>query len=188
MQAFKLVNGGFVDKVIVFDSLPERLTKNVRTKAADGFPRAWAKWLSEIGSMRQVFKTETTVDLARNWKYTHTPIGNEPCFFVLDYTDINADRERWREISDYLKQNCGPDVRLKEKIEDMAMALAPNSTAPLTVEYEDIMKLALIKIPSEVVPVAVPAREDLVKQGEQIIVSESAPKKRGRPKKVAVEA
>jgi len=182
-QCFKLVNGGFVDKVIVFDTLPERLTKNIRTRAADGFPRAWAKWLSEIGSLRTVVKTETSVDLARNWTFKFTPIGKEPCFFVLDYQDINSDKEAWRHICDYLKTNCGPEVRLKEKIEDMAVALASNPTQPLSVEPEDI---PVINVPHETI--AEPLHTELVKPGETILVQENAPKKRGRPKKLAVEA
>jgi len=183
MQAFKLVNGGFVDKVIVFNELPERLVKNVRTRAADGFPRAWARWLAEIGSTRPVLKTETSVDLARNWTFKHTPIGKEPCFFVLEYQDINSDKEAWRNIGEYLKSNCGPEVRLKEKIEDMALALAANPTQPLSVEPEDI---PVIIVPHETM--AEPSHEELIKPGETIIVQESAPKKRGRPKKEAVEA
>jgi hypothetical protein len=180
-QCFKLVNGGFVDKVIVFDSLPERLCKNIRTRAADGFPRSWAKWLVDIGSLRTVFQTSTTVDLARNYTFTHTPSGKEPCFFVLDYQDINADKEAWRNICDYLKANCGPEVRLKEKIDDMALALAANPTQPLSVEPEDV---PVVSVPSEIKEEEHP----LVKPGEVIVVQETAPKKRGRPKKVAVEA
>ncbi len=180
MQAFKLVNGGFVDKVIIFNSLPERLYKNVKTRAADGFPRAWAKWLAEIGSLRNVMKTETTVDLARNWTFKHTPIGKEPCFFVLEYQDINADKEMWRHICDYLKANCGPEVRLKEKIEDMALTLAANPTQPLSIEPEDI---PVIVLPSEVI--VEPSHTELIKPGETIIVQEVAPKKKGgRPKKI----
>lgn len=183
MQAFKLVNGGFVDRVIVFDSLPERLIKNVQTRAADGFPKSWARWLTEIGSMRTVFKTETTVDLARNWKYTHTPIGKEPCFFVLQYTDINADKETWRNICDYVRQNAGPEVRLKEKMQDMAIALAGDSTKPLEIETDDV---PVISLPIEV-KVDVKESDDIVKHGEPIIVQEPVKKKAGRPKKVAVE-
>lgn len=183
MQAFKLVNGGFVDKVIVFDSLPERLYKNVKTRAADGFPRAWAKWLAEIGSLRTVFSTETTVDLARNWTYKHTPIGKEPCFFVLDYQDLNQDKQAWRDICEYLRLHVGPETRMKEKIEDMALVLAPNSTTALSVEPEDI---PVIPVPDEVVQK--PALQGLVNPGETILVEESAPKRRGRPKKVVVEA
>lgn len=183
MQALKLVNGGFVDKVVVFDALPERFVKNMRTRAADGFPRAWAKWLIEIGSLRTVFKTDTTVDLARNWTFKHTPIGKEPCFFVLEYQDINSDKEMWRNICDYLKANCGPEVRLKEKIEDMALALAANPTQPLSVDPEDI---PVIPVPRETEEA--PSIVELVQPGEVIVVQELAPKRRGRPKKVAVEA
>lgn len=182
-QCFKLVNGGFVDKVIVFDELPERLLKNVRTKEAAGFPRAWAKWLVSIGSMRTVFKTDTTVDMARNYVYKHTPIGQEPCFFVLDYEDINADKQRWREICEHLRMNVGPEVRLKEKVEDMAMALAGNPTQPLSIEPEDI---PVIPVPRETIKE--PEHHELVKPGEQILVNEPARKKPGRPKKIAVGA
>lgn len=183
MQCFKLVNGGFVDRVIVFDSLPERLFKNVRTRAADGFPRAWAKWLSDIGSMRTVFSTETTVDMARNWTYKHTPIGKEPCFFVLEYQDINSDKETWRNISEYLRMNCGPEVRLKEKIESMGIFLAGNSTDSLSIEPEDV---PIVSIPNE--KIVEPLHTELVKPGETIIVREPGLKKPGRPKKAVVEA
>lgn len=183
MQCFKLVNGGFVDKMIVFDSLPERLYKNVRTREIAGFPRAWAKWLTSIGSTRTVFKTETSVDLARNYTFKHTPIGQEPCFFLLEYMDTNADKQFWREICEYLRMSVGPEVRLKEKIEDMAIALAANPTLPLMVEPEEI---PVIKISQDTVPE--PSYQELVKPGEQIIIQESAAKKRGRPKKATVEA
>lgn len=181
MQAFKLVNAGFVDKVIVFDSLPESFYKNVKTKAPDGFPRSWGRWLGEIGSTRTVFKTETSVDLARNWKFTNTPIGKEPCFFVLEYTDLNADKEAWRRICDYLKTNCDETVRLKEKIEDMAVQLAPDSYKPLSIEYEDIPVISV----SAVIELATP---ELIREGETILVEPVIKKKAGRPKKVAVEA
>ncbi len=183
-QCFKLVNNGFVDRMIVFDLLPEYLVRNVRTRAADGFPRAWAKWLASIGSMRPVYKTETSVDLARNYTFKKTPIGMEPCFFVLDYADINADKETWRAIGEYLRLHVGPEVRLKEKVEDMAIPLAANCTQPLSVEPEDI---PVVPVPSEKASEP-PTRGELVNQGETIIVKDSAPKKRGRPKKVAVEA
>lgn len=181
MQAFKLVNGGFVDRVIVFDELPERLMRGIRTKEAAGFPRAWAKWLASIGSTRPIFKTETTIDAARNYTFKHTPIGQEPCFFIMEYVDINADKQKWREISEYIRQNVSTEVRLKEKLEDMALALAPNPTSELTAEPEDI---PVIPVPRETTEV----KPDIIQAGEQIIVQENAPKRRGRPKKVAVEA
>ncbi len=180
-QCFKLVNGGFVDKVVVFDSLPERLMANVRTREAAGFPRAWAKWLASIGSTRTVYRTETFKDAQLNYTFKKTPIGSEPCFFILEYVDVNTDKERWREIGEYLRLNVGPEVRLKEKVEDMAVALAANPTQPLSVEPEDV---PVINVPHETVEAA----PVLVNPGETIIIQESAPKKRGRPKKVSVEA
>ncbi len=177
-QCFKLVNAGFVDKVIVFDELPDKLLQGVRTRGAEGFPRSWAKWLASIGSVRDVMKTETTVHPDRQITFKYTPIGKEPCFFVLDYQDINADKESWRQISDYLRQHCGEKVRLKEKIEDMAVVLAPNAHVALDVEPEDI---PVIPLPSDIKE---EVKEDAtIAEGEQIVI-----RKRGRPRKEVVEA
>lgn len=176
MQCFKLINGGFVDKMIVFNELPKRLMNGIKTREVAGFPRSWARWLTEIGSLRPVLKTETEKVGPGDYKYTYTEIGKEPCFFVLDYLDTNADKEAWHAIGEYLRMHVGPEVRLKEKIEDMAMALAPDSKAQLAVEPEDI---PVVPVPSEVV--AEPGPQELVKPDEKIIVHEA--KKRGRPKK-----
>jgi hypothetical protein len=186
MQCVKLVNGGFVDKVIVFDELPERLIKNIQTREVSGFPRSWAKWLISIGSVRDVVRTETTLTPDSTYKHSdgrfyfrYTPIGKEPCFYVLQYTDVNADKETWRAIGEYLRMNVGPSVRLKEKIEDMAIALAPDSKTAIDIEPEEI---PVIPVPNE----SVAPEKELVEHGEQILVEEH--KKRGRPKKVAVGA
>ncbi len=188
-QCFRLVNGGYVDKIIVFDSLPERLLKGIKTREVAGFPRSWARWLLDIGSTRTVFKTETSVDLARNWTYKHTPIGKEPCFFVLEYTDINADKDAWRHISEYIRTSVGPEVRLREKLEDMALAFAPKPTDALSIEPEDV---PVIPVPKEKVQVAAPKEDDLVTREEPFIIqekSEVVKKKPGRPRKaVPVEA
>lgn len=186
MQAFKLVNAGFVDKVIVFNELPKRLLQGIETRSVDGFPRSWARWLGEIGSVRDVFKTETEKRGPGDYKFTYTSIGKEPCFYVLQYTDKNSDKDAWRAISEYLRMNCGPEIRLKEKVEDMALALAPNSTAPLSVEPEDIMDMALVVVRDEL-PSTIKEAE-VVKQGETIIVQEIPKKKMGRPRKVVVSA
>lgn len=186
MQAIKLVNAGFVDKVIVFDTLPDRLMQGIKTRDLAGFPRSWAKWLSSIGSTRKVFSTSTEKRGPGDYVYSHTEIGKEPCFFVLEYLDINADKEIWRAIGEFLRMNCGPEVRLKEKVEDMALALAPNSTTSLSVEPEDIPVIIVSEVRIETVA---PERE-IIQHGETILVEDTAPvqKKRGRPKKVAVEA
>lgn len=183
MQVFKLVEAGFVDKVIGLDTLPERLIRGVKTRELAGFPRSWAKWLASVGSIRDVLKTETTRKPDGTYQYSYTPIGKEPCFFILEYKDINADKEAWKHISDYIKQVVGQEVRLKDDIAAMARALAPDGRAPLELEPEDV---PIIPLPSE--QAEVKADEELVRHGETILVEEVLPKKRGRPKKQEVEA
>lgn len=181
MQCIRLVNGGYVDKVIVFDSLPERLVKDIKTREVAGFPRSWARWLTDIGSTRKVFKTETFVDAARNYTYKYTPTGKEPCFFILEYTDINADKEAWRNITEYIRMNVGPEVRLREKLEDMALAFAPKPTDALAIEPEEV---PVIPVPAEAV--IAPSEKDLVTRENPVIVQEEAivvKKKPGRPRK-----
>ncbi len=183
MQAFKLVNAGFVDRVIVFDELPKRLMQGIKTRDVSGFPRSWARWLADIDSTRPVLKTETTQNHDRSYTFKYTPIGKEPCFYILEYVDINADKEKWNQICEYLRVNLGPDVRIKEKIEDMALRLAKDSTSSIDVEPEDI---PVIPVPRETLKESSP--DEIVKPGETIIVEEQPQKKRGRPRKVAVEA
>src|SRR6185436_1580281 len=180
MQAFKLVNAGFVDKVVSFDSLPERLLKGIKTREVAGFPRSWAKFLADIGSLRDVFSTTTEKRGPGDYVFSHEKIGREPCFYVLEYTDVNADKEFYRAISEFLRMNCDPDVRLKEKLIDMAIALAPNSTSSLDIEPEDIPVIVVKEKTSQ-------EESKIVGQDETIIIPE-AQKRRGRPKKVAVEA
>ncbi len=184
MQCFKLVNAGFVDKVIIFDELPKSLLQGIKTKAVEGFPRAWARHLADIGSTRVVNKTTTEKRGPGDYVFTHTPIGHEPCFFVLEYSDTNQDKEAWRLIGEYLRMNCAETVRLKEKVEDMAIAMAKNSTDPLSIEAEDIPIIVVPNNESE----KVDNPKEIVKEGETFIVHETVPKKRGRPKKIAVEA
>lgn len=188
MQAFKLTNAGFVDKVIVFDSLPERLLQGIRTRSVSGFPRAWARWLAEIGSVRDILKTETEKVGPGDYRYTYTPIGKEPCFYILEYLDLNSDKNAWRAITEHLRMNCDPGVRLKEKVEEMALALAPNCTAPLSVEPEDVMIEACIVLPKTQESIAMPKESDIVGQNETVTVKEIQKKRPGRPKKEKVLA
>lgn len=183
MQCVKLINPGFVDKVIVFDELPARLLKGAKTRKCEGFPRSWAKWLGEIGCTHVVNKTTTKKIGPGDYEYTHTPIGKEPCFYVLEYVDSNIDRDIWRHIGEYLRVNCEETVRLKEKIEDMALELARNSYEPLSVEPEDI---PVIVVPLEKQEEEMSKDNVLVTHDETILVDETPKKRRGRPKKVLV--
>lgn len=115
MQVFRLVNPGFVDRVIAFDSLPESLLTTVRRAPAAGFPRHWRDFLG--------------VD--RNDQTT------EP-FYTLDYITRNADKEKWSEIVSYVKRTVDPTVRLLDKVEAMAAPLAESSHSDLTLEPEQV--------------------------------------------------
>ena len=106
MQVFRLVVPGRVDKVIAFDSLPERIVKGIRTAAPSGLPRHWREFA--------------------------------PHFFVLEYIDLNRDIEKWQEITQYVRKAVSLSVRLMDKIEDMAVKMAPDSHAPLELEPEDV--------------------------------------------------
>lgn len=188
MQVFKLVRGGFVDSLIAFDSLPERILKGIRTRDLAGLPRYWAAWLKEKGSVRPVFKTGTEVLQDRNFKITKTPVGIEPCFWILEYQDLNSDKEKWAEINNYIRQSVEMTVRLKDRIEDMARPMAPSSSAPLELEPDDI---PVISIPAD--KLETPEASSMVQSSEEFITPtgdpvSAQPKRRGRPKKEAVEA
>lgn len=184
MQVFRLVNGGFVDKMIAFDSLPERMLAGIKTRDISGMPRYWAKWLTDNKCTRPVLKTETEILADRNLKITKTPIGTEPCFYVLDYKDTNADKEKWQEITNYVRRVVDVKTRLLDKIEDMATKMATDSYSQLALEPEDIV---VIECPLEDEK---KASSDIIKETEQILTPNGVvpEKRRGRPKKVAVEA
>lgn len=184
MQVFKLVNGGFVDKVIAFNSLPTRFLAGIRTRDVSGMPRYWAKWLSESGSVRDVMQTETEVLADRNLRVTKNKAGTEPCFFILEYKDLNADKEKWQEICNYVRRVVDVKVRLLDHLEDMAKKMANDSYSQLDLEPEDV---TVIEVPDEEEKIS---DTDIVKSTEQIMTmtGEIPAKRRGRPKKVAVEA
>lgn len=166
MQVFRLVKGGEVDRMIAFDSLPDRLLVNIKTKAFDGFPRFWLIWAKEKGSVRQFTRTiedgkkETTL---------------QPCTYILDYKMVNQDKEAWEAIGAYVRRVVDLKVRLKDKLEDMAAPLAKDCTSELTLEPEDVPVIA--------VPVEIITKEEVTEPVE-IITTENVkdvPKKRGRP-------
>lgn len=184
MQVFRLVNGGFVDKMIAFDSLPKRILAGIRTRDISGMPRYWGKWLEDNGCVRDVFKTETLIANDRSLHVKKTAIGKEPCFYMLDYTDLNVDKEKWQEISNYVRKAVDTKVRLLDKLEDMAKRMAPDSHAQLDLEPEDI---PVIQVPLEEENVSRETPKESIYLTPENEVAE-APKRRGRPKKEAVEA
>lgn len=188
MQVFKLVQGGVVDRLIAFDALPESLLTGIRTRDITGLPRYWGTFLTQMGSVRPVFKVETEVLEDRNHKITKTPTGTEPCFWVLEYNDINSDKEKWKDISGYIRSVVDTKVRLRDRIEEMARPMAADSKSDLSIDPEDIPVIALPEEPGiKVDPGAI------VRSSEEVIsptgdTVAATTKRRGRPKKVAVEA
>ena len=185
MQLFRLVKGGAVDKMIMFDTLPDWLMKGVRAKNCEGLPRSWARWILEKGSVQDVFDTTTQKLGPGDYKFTHTKKGDEPCTFLLDYTMINTDIEKWKEIERYVRRVVNVKTRLMDRLEDMALPMARDSHSELSIEPEDI---PVIMVPSEEKQ---EERSGVVAQGETIIgqAPKVEVKKRGRPaKKVAVTA
>lgn len=179
MNVFRLVNGGAVDKIIAFDSLPKRLTFGIRTKPMDGFPRYWQNWLIEHESTQsiQVMNPETG---------NREPM-EQPCTYILEYKMVNSDIQKWQEITNYIKKAVDLSVRLMDRIEDMAVPFAKDSASELSLEPEQVM---IIPVPSEVKKEA-PIERITVRAPEErvAVMSEdmAVPKRKpGRPKKEAV--
>lgn len=171
MQVFRLVKAGTVDRMIAFDSLPEAMVSTVNTRGPDGLPRNWAKWLLELGSYRYEKTKEGRV------------CTKEPGFYILDYTTVNSDREKWQEIVNYVRRACDPQFRLLDKIEDMAKPMAPNCKEPLDLEPEDVPIIELRPAeetaePEEAVAPAASGTEPF---------NPVIPRRRGRPRKVYEE-
>lgn len=180
MQVFRLVNAGHVDKMLAFRSLPKRILTSVRTRDIGGMPRFWGRWLTENGCIRETFKTDTEVLADRNLRVIKTPIGTEPCFYVLEYSDLNADKEKWREISDYVRRVTDTGVRLTERLEDMGVKMADNSYTELKLEPDEI---PIIEVPDE----AGPAPKVVATQEYLTPLNDTVKPKRGRPKKIVAE-
>lgn len=142
MQVLRLVEGGVVDKLIAFDSLPERFFKNVEKTDVRlyGLPRHWAKFSSH--------------------------------HYVLEYKMVNKDKETWQAMTNFLKQVVDKTFRLMDKIEDMALPMANNSKesvgiepeeipiVPIPVEFQELPKPELLAPngqPAAATPVAAPA-------------------------------
>jgi len=115
MQIFKLIKPGVVDSVIGFDALPESLLTGIRRGPINGWPRAWYEFLK--------------VDRANT--------AANP-FYVLDYITRNADKEKWQEVSSFVKRNVDPATRLLDKIEAMAKPVAIDAHSDLNLEPEDV--------------------------------------------------
>lgn len=121
LQVFRLVDPGRVDRVIAFDKLPEDILHGVRRGPAHGFARHWHKFLGSDPKDK-----------------------NARPFYILDFKMLNADIEKWQEISQYVRRSTEREVRLLDKLEDMAKPFAPDAYSPVDLEPEDIVVIPLI--------------------------------------------
>lgn len=146
MQVFKLVVGGAPDKIIAFDELPERLLKGIDMREPSGFPRAWKTFL---GHKTKVMKGATYKRVGIADQVVPDMEIKGPFFYVID-TLSNLDSERWQEITSFVKRVVPPEIRLLEKIEDMALPLAVDSRSEMTLEPEHLEERgAIVPIPLE---------------------------------------
>ena len=156
MQVFRLMN--MPDRVIAFDSLPQELCEGFDLCRADGFPRHWKEWMGKIVKKTNVPPEK---DLLTGQVRRYDPIIEENHFFYLvDYT-VRPVMERWQNICEYVKRNVDKDVRLLDKLDDMAVPLAPDKVSGVTLEPEDV---PLIKLPKLEVK-----KDEIVKQDEKVV-------------------
>jgi len=141
IQVFRLM--GMPDKVIAFDELPERLLKGFEMCRADGFPRHWKQWL---GKRDLITKVPPEKDPLTGLVRTFEPIiESDSFFYMVDWT-LNPVMEKWKEVCDFVRQHVDKEVRLADKLDDMAKPLAANKADGVTLEPEDVV---IIPIPIE---------------------------------------
>lgn len=147
IQFFRLV-GPHVDRVIAFDELPERLLVGIRHRECDGLPRQWF----EKGCNKKTIHIERQAPLRTEDKtiYFH---------YLLEYIRVNADKEKWEEITNFVRKTVDTKVRLMDKMEQMALLMAPSFKDAITLEPEDVLEKALIPIPFEFQEKIVPITE-----------------------------
>lgn len=145
MQVFRIVTGA-ADKVIAFDELPERLLTGIEMREPAGFPRAWKTFL---GKKKKVIKGATFKRITGPDQVVPDSIVEGPFFYVID-PQKNQDDEKWQEITSFVKRVVPPDIRLLEKLEDMALPLAPDARSEMKLEPEHLEEEgAIIPIPLE---------------------------------------
>lgn len=148
MQVFRLVKSGVVDKVIAFDELPKRLLDGVEMRRPDGFPRHWKEFIGKHEKYTPASPEKNPftgkVEMVGEKREV------EPFFFVLFYQEINKDKERWEEISSFVRRAVDLKFRLMDRLEDMALPLSTDAAAELKLEPEEFeAKGSIIPIPLE---------------------------------------
>lgn len=144
MQIFRLM--AMPDKVIAFKDLPESMVEGFEMSRADGFPRYWKEWMGK--------KTKVTVippekDMLTGQVRRFDPIKEEEPFFYLVDWNLEPVVEKWKEVCAYVKTHVSKETRLMERIEDMAVPLAPNKTDGVSIEPEEVPVIEIIQDEAE---------------------------------------
>jgi len=157
---------GMPDKVIAFDELPEDLVKDFEMTRADGFPRHWKEWL---GKKEKKTNIPPEKDFLTGNVRRFDPIIEEDSFFYLVDFMIQPIVEKWQRVCDYVRQNVDKETRLMDKIDDMALPLAPDKTSGVTLEPEEVI---VIKLPKEAKLEAKPEKSNFIKCDEPDCIAE----------------
>ena len=139
-QCFRLM--GMPDKVLAFDELPDHLLAGLDMTKADGFPRHWKEWL---GKSKRTMRIPPERNPLTGEVRTYKPIEEEDYFFYLIDWNIRSQEDRWKEITAYVKANAPSDMRISEKLEDMAVPLAKDKMEAVSLEPEQTPVIPLNK-------------------------------------------
>jgi hypothetical protein len=158
---------GMPDKVIAFDELPEDLLEGLEMLDQSKMPRHWRDFM---GVREKLITIKPYVDpMTRQLVQCEPLIQKGPFAWVIDW-EVNHDKERWQEISNFVRRNCPKDFRLLDSLEDMAKPLAPNPNSEITLEPEEVIVIPLPKnvekepeiMTISVAPPPPPAKEEIV--------------------------
>ena len=137
-QVFRLM--GMPDRVLAFDELPARLLVGLEMTRADGFPRHWKEWM---GKTKRTIRVQQEKNPLTGQMTTYKPIEEEDCFFYLIDWNIRIQEDRWEEIKKYVKTHAPVDMRLPDKLEDLAVPLAKDKLEAVSLEPEDMPVIPL---------------------------------------------
>jgi hypothetical protein len=119
-------------------------------------------------ALMQNIRTRGLEGLSRDWRSLSDK------HYVLEYQDVNQDKLKWQEIQSYVRRAVDRDFRLLDRLEDMALKMAPDAKSGVTLEPEDVER-NVIPIPENV-------------KVDEEVAAEIVVKRRGRPRKDSVSA
>jgi hypothetical protein len=99
-------------------------------------------------------------------------------FYVLDFRTTNRDKEKWQEITNYVRRSTDKNFRLMDNLYDMAKPMASDSHSQLELEPEDVLIIPILTEEEEI-------EAEITAKSEPSIIAEIK-KKRGRPVKESI--